>query len=155
MKKRQNEQGFVLIIVGVVIVIVAIVFIIGFFTPHDKGNTSPAPIPKATTVSKMQFIHNQLSATWQVCQIDPTKCLSSVAQITSSDDVFNSVSSQYSGNALDDFTGWKLDTGLAKGDMKQWAVNEAFNKDNSLLASTIPSEIEDSQTQITSFNNDK
>ena len=160
MRNRRNEQGFLVIIVGVVLVIVAIVFTIGLFTSHSKNSASSSPspsqslIPKATTIAKMQAIYNQLSASWQVCQINPSKCQASVAQIGNTNDVFDGVSSQYNGKTLDDLTGWKQDTSLAKGDMKQWVVNAAFNKDNSLLSSTIPSEIQDSQTQIASFTSD-
>lgn len=160
MNAKRNDQGFIAIVVAVIVVILIIVFVFNIGKGSKQSTTQPSlsassSPTKADTVSKMKAIHNQLSASWQVCQIDPTKCQMSVTQIASADDVFTSSSSKYTGKALDDFTGWKQNVGIAEGDMKQWAVNASFNKDNSLLSSAIPSEIQTDQDAITSFTNDK
>ncbi len=160
MNAKRNDQGFVAIIVVVIVVILIIVFVLNIGKGSKQNTAQPSPSAssyptKADTVSKMKAIHNQLAASWQVCQIDPTKCQVSVTQVASADDIFTSSSSQYTGKALDDFTGWKQNVGIAEGDMKQWAINASFSKDNSLLSSAIPIEIQTDQDTITSFTNDK
>lgn len=160
MNANRNDRGFVAVLVVVIVVILIIVFVLNIGKVSKQSTTQPSPSvssspTKADTVSKMKAIHNQLSASWQVCQIDPTKCQMSVTQVASANDVFTGSSSQYSGKTLDDFTGWKQNVGITEGDMKQWAVNASFSKDNSLLSSAIPSEIQTDQDTITSFTNDK
>lgn len=141
---------------AVIVVILIIVFVLNMRKGSEQSTTQPSPSPtKADIVSKMKAIHNQLDASWRVCQVDPTKCQMGVAQAARANDVFTGSSSQYSGKALDDFTGWKQNVGIAAGDMKQWAVNANFGKDNSLLSSAIPSEIRTNQDTIISFTNDK
>ena len=154
--RRRTEDGFIIPAIIVVVAVVIIWIVVSGNKPQTASTTPPpSSIPRSDTVSKMQSIHKQLAASWQVCQIDPSKCQASVAQIASADDVFSSASSQYTGKALDDLTGWKQNIGLAEGDMKQWAINAIFHKDNSLLSSTVPSEIQTDQETIVSFTNDK
>jgi hypothetical protein len=67
--------------------------------------------------------------------------------------LYDAKSAWFVGSAADDFGSWRVDTGLAEGDVKQWAINQISGRPNP-LTTTVPVEIQNAGDDITRLASD-
>lgn len=124
-------------------------------------NTAPATTPTSSTnnranvLAQMNTIQADLSGAWSSCQSDTSSCQAKVASIPDYQKLYDSNSANFNGKASDDFSSWRSDIGIAEGDMKQWAINQAFNQQSATLtAGSVNQEVQNVQDDIHTLSND-
>lgn len=117
--------------------------------------TTTAPNNKAGVITQMNTIQTDLSDAWSSCQSDTSSCQAKVVAIPDYQKLYDSNSSNFSGKASDGFSSWRIDISTAEGDMKQWAINKAFDRpSDSLTADMVSQEVQNVQGDINGFGND-
>jgi hypothetical protein len=121
---------------------------------HAPPSVPPGPTDadRAAVVAQMRTIQGDLVSAWQSCQATPS-CLGQVNAIPDYQKLYDAKSAWFAGPAADDFGSWRIDTGMAEGDMKQWAINQIYGRPNPLTP-TVPVEIQNASDDITRLASD-
>jgi hypothetical protein len=121
---------------------------------HAPPGAAPGPTDadRAAVVAQMRTIQGDMVSAWQSCQADPS-CQGQVQAIPDYQQLYDAKSTWFVGSAADDFGNWRVNTGMAEGDTKQWAINQIYGRPNP-LASTVPVEIQNAGDDITHLASD-